>query len=192
MRGWREIRHGSGRGYPPGVRSPLVLLLLLACLLVVGGCGQTPEDVLPDPRDGRSGLQLSGRIGGRQMAVSDGLPALNAGDCDVNDGPDHDVCFVSRDLSGGLLVLIIENPAVLEAGVTLPVGSACADDAACEAVTDAAVVEIRHGPDQRIRATGGTLAMEVVEAGTRYRGEVDLQLPDGHLSGVFDVVPRPE
>ncbi|HUG83135.1 MAG TPA: hypothetical protein VMM13_01155, partial [Euzebya sp.] len=66
--------------------TPISCLVLLGLTLLLTGCGETPGDVLPDPRDGRSGIRLSGLLDDRQVAMSDGLPTINAGDCDVNEG----------------------------------------------------------------------------------------------------------
>lgn len=170
---------------------PVSLSLLLFFAIALVGCGEA-QDVLPDPRDGRSGVQLSGLLDDRQVAISDGLPILVTGDCDVNEGPDRDVCFVTEDISGELIRIVVENPDVLEEGVRLPVGSDCRTDADCEAVTDAVVLEFEFGDRRRVRAESGTLTMEVVVPGSRYRGEFDVRLPDGNLSATFDVVPRPE
>lgn len=167
----------------------LPLLLLLAVLGTA--CGDAP-DVLPDPRDGRSGLQMSGLFSDRQIAVSDGLPVLNTTDCDVNEGPDRDVCIVTRDINGELLRVIFENPIALQEGAVLPVGSDCATDEACDEVLDAAVIDFEFGDRRRVRAESGTLRIEVVEPGQRYRGEFDVRLPDGSLSATFDLVPRPD
>lgn len=169
-----------------------VATLLLGAVLLAG-CGE-PDDHLPNPRDGRSGLRLSGTVDGRQVAVSDGLPVLNAGDCDVNAGPDRDVCFLSRDVSGDTVILIIENPAVLEEGAALTVGPGrCPQPLACDDESDVAVIDVQIGLDgPRVRATGGRLVMEVVQPFARYRGTVRLELPGGRLSGEFDVVPRPD
>lgn len=164
----------------------MALLLTLAV-----GCGEA-NDNLPDPRDGRSGLQLTGRSDGRPVTVNDGLPDL-VFDCDVNAGPDDDLCIVSEDISGELFTLVIENPDVLEPGVTLPIRDvACATAEACDDVADAAIVQLRLGTSDRVPVPDGTLAVTAVEPFSRWAAEVELRLPDGSLSGRFDVVPRPE
>jgi hypothetical protein len=178
----------------PGRHRTLPLLALVAALSLAA-CGETPGDVLPDPRDGRSGLRLTGQVGGRQIALSDGLPVLNTTDCDVAAGPDRDVCFVTRDISGESIIVIIENPDALAEGETLPVEAApCRDRLDCDEVEGVAVVDVQIGLGaDRIRATGGTLAIDVLVPGSRYRGSLDLRLPGGdRLRGEFDVVPRPE
>jgi hypothetical protein len=166
----------------------LILLVLLT------GCGETPGDVLPNPRDGRSGLQLAGQAGGRQIVVNDGLPVLNASDCDVNEGPDRDLCILTRDINGQAFRLIIENPGVLEEGADLPIRDVpCDDPLDCDEVTDAVIVDVQFGTDERQRAVSGRMTIEVVVPQTRYRGALDLRLPDGgNLTGRFDLVPRPE
>ena len=145
------------------------------------------------PRDGRSGLSLAGTIGGRQLAISDGLPRLDVGDCDLHDDRDADVCFISRDIDGELIVLVFENPAALVEGEALPVRAGeCLRPEDCDAVTDHLIVELQRGVGDRIRATGGTVRLTTVERFLRYAGELRLEFPDGALSGSFDVVPRPE
>lgn len=171
-------------------RLPVLLVLLLA--VTATGCGRASDNLLPDPRDGRSGLQMSGLLRDRQIAISDGLPILNTTDCDVNEGPDRDVCIIAEDINGELVRLVFENPDVLQEGAVLPVGSDCADPEACDAVTDAAVVEVQFGDREMQRLQSGTLTIEAVVPGARYRGDLDGQLDDGRISATFDVVPRPE
>ena len=173
---------------------PTLLLSLLALTAGLVGCGDTPGDVLPDPRDGRSGLQMSGIVGDRQIAVSDGLPEVNFGDCDVADGPDRDVCVITRDISGELVVLVFENPDVLVEGERVPIADApCRAVRDCDEVTGAAVVDVLVGAgNARIRAVSGQVTIEVAEPQNRYRGTFDLRLPDGNLSGRFDLIPRPD
>ena len=172
----------------PPLRPALLCALLALSLLA---CGEA-NDVLPDPRDGRSGIQVSGQLPDRQVAVSDGLPTVNFGDCDPADGVDRDVCVVTETIQGDLLRITFENPIALQAGAVLPVGSDCRTPEACDEVLDAAVVEVEFGTDGRIRATGGTLRIEVAEPSVRYRGEVSLLLPRGSLSATFDLIERPD
>ncbi len=168
------------------------LLVLLAVLLM--GCGETPGDVLPNPRDGRSGIQLSGQLADRQIAVSDGLPTVNFTDCDLPEGPDSDICILTDGISGELILIVFENPDALVEGVTLPVGDPdCGQPRDCDAVTDTAIIDIQFGTGDRIRARSGQLRMEVVEPSERYRGDFRIRLPDGSdLNATFDLVPRPE
>jgi hypothetical protein len=80
---------------------------------------------------------------------------------------------------------------VLASGVDLPVAAdGCAEG--CDDVTDTAVVSLKLGTDEAVRATEGRLRLERVEPFANYVGEVSLELPDGSFSGSFDVVPRPE
>ena len=179
----------AGRSWRPAGRGGVAAVALAAAL---AGCGEAPDD-LPDPRDGRSGVQLSGTVRGRQVAVNDGLPELVVGDCDVAAGADDDVCVVSEDLSGAPFVLVFENPAALRPDTTLAVGGTCGTPEACDAVVAEAVLDVQLDQgDERRRATGGEVRLTVVEPSQRYAGELRVELPGGSVSGTFDVVPRPD
>lgn len=166
-------------------------LVLLTVLVLVAACGTGERPQTPQPRDGRAGLQLSGTVAGSQVAVSDGSPDLILGDCDVLGGPAHDLCAESRDLRGGPVVLAVRNPAVLVAGETLPVEDPGCTGQGCDAVADVAVVDVLLDGNGPRRATSGVLALTAVQEGRRYAGSLRLELPDGTLSGHFDLVPRP-
>lgn len=173
----------------------LLLLVVVLAVLLTGGCGAggIGEGVAAmTPRDGRSGLQLTGTVGGRQLIVTAGAPELLVGDCDPNDGPDDDVCFIASDLDGEVFALVIENPAVLAAGRSVAVVTGCATPEACDAVTDGVVIDLQLGIGDRVPVAGGTLTLDVVEPSQRYAGRVDLELADGRVSGTFDVIPRPD
>ena len=164
------------------------MLVLLALLVACGS-----SDALPEARGGRSGLQGTGTLDGQQVAVTQGLPELVVGDCDPIDGRDTDVCAITDTIGGRLFVLTIENPDVLVPGERLPVGPGdCASPQACDDVTDVAIVTLKLDTDAPVRATDGSLVVERVEPFANYRGEVDLDLPNGFFSGSFDLIPRPE
>lgn len=167
----------------------VAVMMLSAC----GTAGTETGTAAIEPRDGKSGLSLTGTIDGRQVAVSTGLPEMLLDDCDVNAGFDVDLCFFAADLDGTTFGLIFENPDVLVAGTTLAVTpSACAREV-CDTVTDGAVVDVQRGVgSDRVRATGGQLVVDVVEKGKRYAGRMNLLLPEGRIGGTFDVVPRPD
>lgn len=171
----------------------IAALLTVAALATGCGTAGTGTGVgAIEPRNGRSGLQLSGTIDGRQFAVNDGAPVLRVDDCDVADGADTDLCFFSRELDGGYFAMIVENPeAVVEGSVDI-VGSGCLSPN-CEEVGAGAIVDVqfeRGGP--RTRAVGGSLTMRTVEERQRYGGTMNLELPEGRITGTFEVVPRPE
>lgn len=163
---------------------PAVVLAAVLC----AGC---TTSTAVQPRDGRSGLQGTGTLDGRQVAVGEGLPELVVGDCDPIDGLDDDVCVITDTIDGRTFVLNVENPGVLVEGARLPVAADCDSAAACDAVTDAAVVSLKLGTDDPVLATGGTLRVGRVEPFANYVGDVSLSLPNGRFSGSFDVVPRP-
>jgi hypothetical protein len=170
-----------------------VLAALLAALLT--SCGAEPVGSGPSavrPRDGRSGLRLAGVIRGQQLAISDGLPRLEATDCDPGDGIDQDVCVVSRTIDGTLFVLVFENPAVLKPGMLSVAPGDCARPEDCDRVTGVAVIDIQAGVRTRVRAQGGSLTFDIVEPRQRYVGSLSLQLPNGRIDGEFDIIPRPE
>ena len=168
---------------------------LLAGAVLLAGCGTagTGSGVAGiQPQDGKSGLQLTGTLDGRQFAVNDGAPVLRVGDCDVNDGTDTDLCFFTRELDGGYFAIIVENPDAVQVG-TVPVVDADCQSPRCDDVSEGAVVEVQFAPGaERVRATGGAFQLTAVDPGQRYAGTVNLQLPDGRLGGTFEVVPRPE
>lgn len=155
----------------------LPLVLLAGC---VGG-----EEVQRQPVSREDGLQATGLLDGRRVAISRGQPVVVDGDCDPNDGLDDDLCMLVRTLDGIQLNLVIENPAVLVAGRTLDVRER--DCATCDDVSDVVVLDVRVDGDQR-RVEGGML--EVRAAGDRYAADFDLNLPGGdRLTGSFDVLP---
>ncbi|MDQ3709075.1 MAG: hypothetical protein M3387_07205 [Actinomycetota bacterium] len=161
----------------------------------LGGCGTagTGQGVAGiTPRNGRSGLSLSGTVEGRQIAINDGAPRMRIDDCDPNQGPDTDLCFFSRDIDGSFFGLIVENPDALVGGQALPVAAELCAPRACDELSEVAVVEVQLGVGTpRVRAEGGQLRMTTVEPRRRYAGSLTLELPDGRLAGTFDVVPRP-
>lgn len=159
---------------------------ILAALLA--GCWPTPE-ATTQPRDGRAGLQLTGTLADTHIAVSDGAPDLQLGDCDPDVTGDSDLCAIADDITGELVVLVIENPDVLGTDVSLQVADpGCGAD--CDDVDDVAVVDVQLGTAPRVRARGGRLQLGEVIPFSRYVGEVRLELPSGALSGTFDLVPR--
>lgn len=160
---------------------------LLVAALLPAGCVTSG----PQPRDGRAGLQMSGTVGGSHVAVSDGNPRLIVGDCDVVGGAAEDVCVVSHDVRGQEVTLALRNPAVLAEGERLVIEDPGCAAGACDSVTDVAVVDVTIGDAQR-RATGGTLTVTTLDAEERYAGGLRIELPDGVLSGHFDVVPQPD
>lgn len=177
------------RRWRPAALGVAGVLLLAGCATSGGGSG---VNAVVQPRDGRSGLHLAGTVDGRQFAVNDGAPVLRVGDCDVNDGADADVCFFSRQVDGGFVGIVIENPDQVAEGSVDVVDASC-QSPNCNAVDDGLVVELQQAAGgERSRATGGRVQFDRVEDGKRYAGTMNLQFPDGRLSGTFEVVPRPE
>ena len=166
----------------------LLVVVLTGCATSGGGTGVSSIE----PRDGLSGLQLAGTLGGRQLVVNDGAPVLRLGDCDVNDGSDTDLCFFSREIDGGFFALIVENPDVVQEETVAVVESPCRSPH-CDDVTGGILVEVQREPGgPRDRATGGQIEFSTVEEGRRYAGTLRLVMADGTFSGTFQIVPRPE
>ena len=162
--------------------------VVVALAVLLSGCWSAPAQTV-QPRDGRAGLQLSGTVGNRQLAVSDGSPDLNAGDCDPAGGGDRDMCIIADDIDGQLVVVVFENPDVLRAGADLPVvDPACSGG--CDGVTEGGVVDLQLATGERQRAGGGRVVLTEVERFRRYVGELRLDLGSGTVSGSFDVIPR--
>jgi hypothetical protein len=162
--------------------------LVIVLAVWVSGCWPSPAEST-QPREGRSGLQLTGSIAGRQLAVSDGSPQVTAGDCDPDVSGDSDVCAIGQSIDGELVVVVFENPDVLVAGASLPVADpGCG--ARCDQITDAAVIDLQVGTGRRMRARGGRLELEEVTPFSRYAGEVRVSFASGAVAGSFDLVPR--
>lgn len=163
-----------------------------ALAMLLAGCGASPMSPMPEPREGRSGLQLSGMFAGRQIAVSDGLPRLLIGECSVRHGIPAEVCFASRNIDGALVVIGIANPEAIAANGRMDAARArCTTTPGCGEVSDHALVFVRVDEETR-QATGGSVSISDLAAGSRYVGELRLDVGGERLTGSFDVVPRPE
>jgi hypothetical protein len=175
---------------PRASRRAVVAAALVVLLTACGASGMVQP--LPEPRDGRSGLQLTGTFGGRQLAVSDGLPDLLVRECSVRHGIPAEVCFATRAIDGTPVVVGLANADVVADAEQLTAGRArCDTMARCAQVADQALVFVRVDDEVR-QATGGSVAVHALEPGSRYAGELRLQIGRDRLSGTFDVVPRPE
>lgn len=164
------------------------LLAVAVAMVWLTACGTDGSGA----RESGTGLQLSGTLDGRQLAVSDGAPRLVVGSCGPASQPSEDVCFISQGLTGSPVVLVIRNPAALEEGVSLEVDDvACGQPSACDEVTDVALVDFQVG-ERRQSAESGTLTLSTLDAPRRYAGSVRLRFADGRVSGQFDVVSRPD
>jgi hypothetical protein len=163
---------------------PAAACLMVAVAVVLAGCAGAEEarqqrraEAIDD------GVQLTGRLGGARVAISDGSPETGIGDCDPGDGPDEDVCWVARSIDGLTVALVVENPAALTAGEPLEVRDD--DCTGCDDVTEHAVVDLRVAGESR-RVPRGRL--DVREAGPRWAADIRLELPDGdELTGSFNI-----
>lgn len=157
---------------------------LLVAAAVLSGCAEG-DAVQRQPVTGDDGVQATGRLDGRRIAISSGAPDVVLGDCDAGDGLDRDLCLNVRTIDGITLNLVVENPDALPPGERLPVRDSGCVAVACDDVVDRAVVDVRVAGRQ-VRATGGSLTLGRLDA--RAVGRFDLRLPDGDgLLGTFDV-----
>ena len=157
-------------------------LIVVAALLA--GCAEG-DVVQRQAETGEEGLQATGRLDGSRVAISSGDPNVTLGDCDPGDGLDEDLCVLGRTIDGLRVNLVIENPAAMVPGEVLPVRADDCDAAACDDLTDHAVVDLRVEGEQT-RATGGTLRTRAF--GDRVTADIDLRFRDGDgLVGSFDV-----
>lgn len=160
--------------------------VLLACLALLGGC------VVPDAGEGGQrqpeaggddGVQASGTLDQRRISISNGAPDVIIGDCDPGIDLDEDVCFVTRTIDGDTIAFVIENPAVLVVGETIPI----VDDGCdlCDDVTAGVVVDLRlNGAVRRVEAG----RIDVIETGERYAGDFRLDFANGdRMTGSFNV-----
>ncbi len=156
--------------------------------LVVAAVGCTDAGVVQRQAvSADDGIQATGRLEGRRVAISAGEPEVLHGDCDPGQGPDTDLCIVTRTIAGTQIVIVVENPAVLQAGSRTPVVGGCADG--CDDRTDGAHVVVRVDGRSAV-AVDGSLAVH--RSDDRYAADFRLRLADGgDLSGSFDVRVRP-
>ena len=151
--------------------------------LALAACPGDPSQRVPAGSD--DGVQMTGRLGGDAITVSDGEPEVTYGDCDPATGEDVDLCVVSFTVDGAPIGFVIENPDALVAGAQLDVvRRACR--AGCDDLTDAVVVEVRQGERHTI-AEGGRVTID--EAGERYAGSFELRFANGQVTGSFNVAP---
>jgi hypothetical protein len=158
--------------------------LLAVVLLVAALAGCVADDAQQQAVSGDEGVQATGRLEGRRIAISSGAPTVVYGDCDPNDGADVDLCMRVRTIDGVRINIVIENPSALTPGERLPVrADAC--DLDCDDIRTHAVVDIRIDDLQR-RASGGSL--DVSRVADRVAADIDLRFDDGdRITGQFDV-----
>ena len=158
--------------------------LALAAAIVLVGCGDQ-EAAQRQAETAVDGIQATGQLEGRRLAISVGEPEVVDGDCDPNDGVDDDLCLVARTIDGETVAVVVENPAALDGEGRVPVRPAGAD-ANVEEITDHAVVDLRFG-GRRIDVTSGRF--DVRRDGDRLAADFDFRFPEGRLVGEFDVRP---
>ena len=162
-----------------------LLTALVLAATIVAGCAEA-ENPQPQAQFPDEGVQATGTLDGRRVAISSGNPDVTAGDCDANDGPDDDLCMVVRSIDGDEVAIVIENPAVLSAGTRVDVRQdGCGG---CDEVTSHAVVDIRlNGEQSRVISgsiTPSTVGSDQVAADFRFN------LSGGNqLVGSFNLVP---
>lgn len=165
------------------------VLLAVAALLVIG-CSTTGS--AEQPRDGRAGVQISGRLDSTgSVAVSDGRPQLLEGDCEARTGMPADVCVATRGIGGTTYILGFGNLSQVPRGERVDVvPGQCTSAEACARVDEGALMLLAVD-DELHRPTGGTLLVHEAERGDRYLGRVRLDVDGGSVSVEFDVVPPP-
>ncbi len=164
------------------------VLLLVALAVALSACGGTSSQQR-QPVSVDDGIQLVGRLAEQPINISDGAPLVLIEDCDANDGRDLDLCIVARTIDGQQLNVVIENPAALRAGESLRVERRDCHPAACDSITDVAIVEVRLD-GVPFRASGGELVMTAADP--RFSASIRLTFggPD-RLTGAFDVIETP-
>lgn len=165
----------------PVTRRAVAALLSAAALV---GCVSTDESQrqaeVPD-----DGLQATGLLDGRRVAISRGEPGVIDGDCDANDGTDRDLCLRVRTIDGVTLNLVLENPGALAVGERLEVRRDPCEH--CDDVVSYAVVRVRVGGESREAQRGHLTPTRVDD---RIAADFDLHLSDGdRLTGSFSVRP---
>lgn len=161
-------------------RRRLACWTTLAVVLV--GCA-SPNVPQRQPEAVDDGVQATGRIDGRRVAISDGAPETNLTDCDPGGLPDQDVCWIARTIDGVTIAFVVENPGALAAGQAIQVRDADCDT--CDDVRDHGVVDLRVDGAQQ-RATRGRL--EVRQVGQRYAADFDVRFRGGDmLTGSFNI-----
>ena len=165
-----------------------VCTLLAAVLLTACGASGMP---VSQGADGESGLRLTGRVDGRQIAVADGAPQQRVGDCALIVGLPADLCLVSRTIDGTRVVLGIGNPEhVAEQDGSVPVERArCGSQSECRDVTGRGVAFLLLG-DASVPVDSGSLTITRYDVQEGYAGIFDLTLANGRVTGQFDVAPR--
>lgn len=159
---------------------PRRLVTAVLAVVLMGCASSSLPQRQPEALD--DGVQATGRLDGRRVAVSDGSPETNVVDCDAQE-LDADVCWIARTIDGLTIAFVIENPAALVPGETLRVRDDDCDT--CDDVADHAVVDLRVDGEQR-RATSGRL--EVRQVGDRWAARFDVRFPDADaLTGVFNI-----
>lgn len=166
---------------PPPPRRRRLAALALVLLAATGCAGSDESQRQPEVPD--DGLQATGVLDGRRVAISRGEPGVVHGDCDANDGADRDLCLRVRTIDGVDVNVVIENPDALGPGRRLEVRpDACGH---CDDVGDHAVVRLRTDAWTR-QAESGHLTPSLV--GDRVAAEFDLRFRDGdRLTGAFSV-----
>lgn len=169
---------------PPDRRRAVASCLALVTGIALTACGDQ-EAAQRQAETAVDGIQATGQLEGRRLAISVGEPEVVDGDCDPNDGLDEDFCLVARTIDGETVAIVVENPGAIEDDGRVPVRPAAAGGDV-EEITDHAVIDVRLG-GRRIDVTSGRL--DVRRGGDRIAADFDLRFPEGRLVGEFDVRP---
>lgn len=162
-------------------------LFLVLAVVVLAGCAEA-ENPQPQARFPDEGLQATGQLAGKRLAISSGNPDVVFGDCDPEDGIDEDLCITARTIDGEAVTVVVENPAALSAFVDgeIPVDADPCRRVACDEVVEHAVVDVRFDGEQ-FRALSGSIRPNTVRPGhvaARFRFTLR---SGGRLTGSFNV-----
>lgn len=171
--------------------SRLTATVVAGLAVALTGCAEG-DAVQQQAVTGQDGIQATGRVDGKRVALTTGSPTVVYGDCDPNDGLDVDLCVLGRTIDGVRINLVIENPDEMVVGEAVSVTRETCQGPDCDDVTGGLVVDLRVDGDE-IRVESGTVTATAI--GERSAAAFTLRFSGGDLlSGSFDVATpnRPE
>ncbi|MGH3443134.1 MAG: hypothetical protein ACRDUY_14060, partial [Nitriliruptorales bacterium] len=162
------------------MKSPTIVAVAAAAVFLAA-CQGNPAHRQPVGPD--DGLQLTGRIEGKRVNVSDGEPEVTLGACEAAPPGREALCLESFTIDGDPFTLVVVGPEVFVEGATVEVLAHCFGDGC----TEVALVDVVLGGN-RSSAQGGELVVD--QAGPRYVARLSLRFAGGNLlTGRFNVLP---